>query len=384
MAQAAAAAPARRPHNALFLLVFLAGAGVFGWLMRVSPALANVPAGFVSAVEDARFADGTPLETWYTGLAALDGAAKFLVAAFLAGPARWDAGVHAQQSHFLVNWFAVLCVWNVEACRRRNAGRLVSFMALFALLYQTIGVTVIAPLYYALYVQLSAGDAYHSSGREVPLAYARTLLPAAVLGYLVPTVALYYIPWSDIATLQYVTALWQPSPIFVSVLLLCFSFLLPPSSSSAASSKNADVKHLKRIYLVAGLVSAAAHISTLYNCLASSSGNPQLSLSYVFLPNKAAWRGSMAAGLHYIFQWDFWGTFTASLFWCWLVVYDVLRILIGKPSAVQLFQAVLGIGLVALVAGPGAAIVAVWNWREDRLVMIENGVRGTWKKPKAA
>jgi hypothetical protein len=254
-------------------------------------------------------------------------------------------------------------------------------MTLFSFIYQFVGAAVIAPLYYALYVFTSASDAYHFQGREVPLGYVRSLLPAMVLGYLVPTLAMYYAPWSDIKTVQYLTALWQPFPIFVGILLFIFSLLIP-SSPRKANEKNGDVKHLKRVYLIAGLVSAAAHLSTLYICFTSS--DPRLSFSYVFLPIRGAWKESMAHGLHYIFQWDFWGAFAASLFWCWLVVYDALRLLIGKPSISQRVQMVLGIGLVTLVAGPGTTVVAAWNWREDRLVMIENGVKGTRAKPRAA
>ncbi|KAI1408441.1 hypothetical protein F5Y13DRAFT_172453 [Hypoxylon sp. FL1857] len=370
----------RRPLNALFLLAFLGLAALFAWLMRVETVLNDVPANFQSVVESAAFENGTPLESRYTGVKAIDEAVKFLVAAFLAGSAGWDVGVKAQQAYFLMNWFAVVCAWSVEASRRRNAGRLISFVALFSLLYQVIGGAIIAPLYYATYVFTSAGDAYYFQGREVPSGYARALLPSVVLGYLVPTVALYYVPWSDVKMVQYLTAFWQPSPIYVSALLLLFSFLVPSSSPSAVA-KNGDVKYLKRVYLVAGLVSTVTHVSTLYFCLTSD--NPQLSLSYVFLPNRASWKDSMALGLHYIFQVDFWGAFGAALFWCWLATYDVLRIL-GKPGVGDLVKTVLGLAFFTLVAGPGTTIALVCNWREDRLVMIESGIRGTWKKPKVA
>ncbi|KAI1778166.1 hypothetical protein F4818DRAFT_405086 [Hypoxylon cercidicola] len=377
----AAVSSARRPFNALFLFIFLAFTAAFIWLMRVDTALNDVPVDFLSAVESGRFGNGTPLESRYTGIKPIDDAAKFLVAAFLSGTAGWDAGARMQQAYFLMNWFAVVCVWIIEASRRRNAGKLLSFVTLHSLIYQFVGAGIVAPLYCALYVLTSTGDAYHYQGREVPIGYARALLPSALLGYLAPTVALYYIPWDDIKMVQYMTAFWQPFPLLVCVPLLVFSVFMS-STPSAANVKDGDVKHLKRVYLVTGLVATVAHVYTIYTCVTSS--DPQLSLSYVFLPNKHIWKDNMAVGLHYVFQWDFWGAYGASLVWCWVVVYDVLRLLIDKPSTVQLFQMVLGIGFVTLVAGPGTAIVTVWNWREDRLVMIENGVKGTWKKPKAA
>ncbi|KAI0383242.1 hypothetical protein F5Y04DRAFT_31274 [Hypomontagnella monticulosa] len=371
----------RRPLNGLFLLTFFAISGLFTWLMRVDTVVNEVPTGFHTVVEDSRLENGTPLVTRYTGVTVIDEAAKFLVAAFIAGPARWDDGIREQQSYFLMHWFAPVCVWAIEAGRRRNKGRIVSFVALISFLYQLIGAAVIAPLYYLAYVFASASDAYYSEGREVSAGYAKSLLPAVVLGYLIPTAAMFYVPLSDITTVQNIIAFWQPAPIYVSVLLLVFSLFVPSSPSGSAANKNADVKHLKRVYLLVGLVAAVSHATTVYKLLTSDSA--QLAFEYVFLPNRATWKDSMALGLHYIFQLDFFGAFGSTLIWCWLAVYDVLRIL-GKPSALDLIKTFLGIAFVTVVAGPGTAIVMVWNWREDRLVMIESGVRGTWKKPKAA
>ncbi|KAI1762876.1 hypothetical protein GGR53DRAFT_521385 [Hypoxylon sp. FL1150] len=366
----------RRPLNAFFISVFLALAAAFTWLMRVDTALNDVPVDFLPTVESGRLADGTPLVARYTGVGAIDDVATILVAAL-------------QQTCFLFNWFAVVCVWVVEASRRRNAGKLLSCVTLFSLTYQLVGGGVIVPLYYALYVYTSGGDAYHLQDREVPIGYARAILPSALLGYLAPAVGMYYVPWGDLKTVQYATALWQPFPVFICVLLFTFSFFLSsisPSNAAAAATttnqKDGDVKHLKIVYLTAGLMAAAAHASTVYMCATSS--DPRLSFAYVFLPDKGHWKDSMALGWHYFFQWDFWGVFGASLAWSWLVVYDVQRLLTGsRPTAVQLVQTLLRIALVTLVAGPGTAIVTVWNWREDRLVMIENGGGGTTKKPKA-
>ncbi|KAI1463889.1 uncharacterized protein F4812DRAFT_444839 [Daldinia caldariorum] len=369
----------RRPLNGLFALSFAGLSALSAWLMRVETVVQGVPVNFQSVVEARRFGNGTPLETRFTGVGPVDEVLAFLVVAFLEGSARWDPGVHAQQAYFLLQWFAVVCVWGVEASRRRNAWKAVSFIGFTAFLYQLTGAAVIAPLYYLAYVVTSRDDAYFFQGRELSAGRAVSLLPAVIIGYLIPTVAVYY-PWDDAKRAQYLTALWQPAPIIVSVLISVFSFLVP-SSSPTAVAKNGDVKHLKRVYLTAGLVAAIAHVGLLYTCLTSD--DPRLSLSYVFLPNRATWKDSMGLGLHYIFQVDFLGAFGSTLFWCWLVTYDVLRIL-GKPTATDLIKAVLGIAFATVVAGPGTTIILVWNWVEDRLVMIENGVKGTWEKPKAA
>ncbi|KAI1630580.1 hypothetical protein F4809DRAFT_268447 [Biscogniauxia mediterranea] len=118
--------PGARPLNGVYILVFLATAGLFTWLMRVELALKGLPVRFNEQVEAARLDDGTPLVTEFTGFAPLDEGLRFLTLAFIAGPAGLDPSVRLQQIHFLFTLFGALCVWNVEACRQRNAGRLIS------------------------------------------------------------------------------------------------------------------------------------------------------------------------------------------------------------------------------------------------------------------
>ncbi|RYP23211.1 hypothetical protein DL767_008894 [Monosporascus sp. MG133] len=399
-----------RPFNTLIALAFWAIAAAALWLMRVEPALNDVPAGFMQQLERGVLEDGsTPLRTRYTGVAGLDAALAGLVAAFVAGPAGFDAGVRAQQMHcqqfadprmsraVLISFFAVVAVWAVEASRRRSAGRAMVWTPLFGFLYQTVGGAVVVPLFYVAYVAASRDDdAYHRSGRELRPGYARALLPATVLGYLVPTLAMFaHGYWGrNLHVTQALIAFWQPAPLLVDALLAVFASVLPwfPPSSASSSSltpvsrasarappKNGDVPHLKRLYLVAGLVSVAAHVGTLYACLSSS--DPRLSLRHVFVPDRSTWRDGPTPGLHWIFQWDWWGIVASSLLWCWVVVADALRLLHGRENvaASRLVGVAVGIVALALVAGPGTAIAAVWSWREDKLVMIEEG-----RRPKVA
>ncbi|KAI1499834.1 hypothetical protein F5X99DRAFT_264465 [Biscogniauxia marginata] len=381
--------PNSRPLSNFYVLLFAAAAGLFMWLMRIESALEDVPVRFLPQVEAARLDDGTPLVARYTGFAPLDNLLRVLVVAFIAGPTGSDPSVRLQQVHFLGNLFGALCVWNVEACRRRNAWRLISFTAILALFYQTIGSAIIVPLYYASHIYISSSPTYYASGRSVPLPRARALLLSSVVGYLVPTVAM-YLPWGSVRTTQYLTALWQPSPAFINVLLFVGSSLLSlspsPTASSQKQARNADVKHLKRAYLFAFVVSALSHAGVIYLCLfpsrfplltsLSHAGTP--SLRSVFLPSRQTRKATTAAGLHYIFQVDEWGLFVPSLLWCWVAVGDVLRLLPRRGGSSSSSRAVIQLGTaagaifgLAAVFGPGAAMAAVWSWREDKLVVIE-------------
>jgi hypothetical protein len=116
----------QRPFNLVVALVFALFAAAGTWFMRVQTAIEGIPVDFVVPVETGFFENGTPLRKTYIGVEAFDIAMSYLVAAFLSGPAGWDEGIRLQQIHFLVNFFAIVCIWNVEACRKRNAGRLIS------------------------------------------------------------------------------------------------------------------------------------------------------------------------------------------------------------------------------------------------------------------
>lgn len=115
-----------RPYNALFVTIFAVSAAVAAWLMRIETGIKGIPVNFVENVEAKVYPNGMPMRTHYTGIEAIDNGLLFLVAAFVAGPLAWDEGVRLHQLHFLVQFFAVIAVWNVEACRARHSWKLVS------------------------------------------------------------------------------------------------------------------------------------------------------------------------------------------------------------------------------------------------------------------
>jgi hypothetical protein len=117
---------ATRPYNTLLVSIFAVAAVAALWLMRIETAIKGIPADFIEHVEARVYPTGTAMRTRYTGIEVVDSGLLFLVAAFAAGPLGWDEGVRVQQLHFLVQFFAVIAVWNVEACRDRNSWKLIS------------------------------------------------------------------------------------------------------------------------------------------------------------------------------------------------------------------------------------------------------------------
>ncbi|ETS75493.1 hypothetical protein PFICI_12437 [Pestalotiopsis fici W106-1] len=364
----------RRPLTWLTVVCFALFSIAGFYFMRIENSINGVPVDFEKVVTSGQWADGTPIKQTYTGVEAIDFVFRWLVPAFIAGPAGYDQGVRLQQIHFLVNFFAVVAIWNVEASRQRNRGSALSYTALWAVFYQTVAGAAIIPLYYLVYAVISRNDSYLSKGREVSRGQARALLPALVIGYLVPTTAL-YIPWGDSDITQNLTALWQISPAIPNLLLLVFSPF--QASERIPSNVPADVKYLKRIYLAIGIISTLTQLATFY--ISFTSDNPQLTLSYIFLPNKATWKESTVLGLHYIFQWDFWIIYVSSLVWCYIVVVDAVRYVNGRFTLIEAILSIFNLTLVSFIAGPGTTMALVWNWRENWQLKIEQN----HEKPKS-
>ena len=251
-------------------------------------------------------------------------------------------------------------------------------------MYQVIGTAVICPLWYLGYAFLSSKDDYLRSGRQVSLVAAKTMFVCTVLGYGLPTI-LIYLPWKDLVQHQNWLAFWQPSPIYPNILIWYLTITqnapdadiiesdVPADVNSPRTetqqAKNEDVKYLKRLYIAAGLIGIATHVSVLY--IGITSTDPRVSVASIFLPDKSKWKIDAAQGIHWIFQWDFWFCFLPSLLWCLLCVADVWRVGNERLTAAKYLMAGGYITLISVLAGPGAAMAAVWYWREDKMVQLE-------------
>lgn len=251
---------------------------------------------------------------------------------------------------------------------------------MWAIVYQLVGGAVICPLYFIAYIWASAGKSYFAEGREIPLSYAKALLPALLLGYLVPTIAM-YIPFSDILMTQYMIVVWQFAPVYVNVILFLSSAIsLTPSARTAGAAAAAaasselprDIQPLKRLYSALFLVSVLYHTGTTITLLLLNN-NPQqqqLSFDYVFVASWERRALNSVQALHWVFQWDLYGIFGSSLLWCLLEIYD-LRRLLGADEVVGLLSALVFVVLGTGVLGPGAVVAAVLYWREEKLALLE-------------
>lgn len=218
------------------------------------------------------------------------------------------------------------------------------------------------PFWYIAYTLFSNAEPYWwPLSRLVPVHYARVLLPAILIGYVVPTV-LVFIPWKDTATIQNFGAFWQVAPMLASLLTFLFSVIYkrvnPPKDSMTpfAAEQPKDMPYLKSIYLFAFLSGVALHFGVMFNILFS--GNPEVTLRSVFLLSEPE---SLGDGLRNQFAADFWALNIASYGWCVNAIWDIKRV--GRTT-VDVSKAAIIQLLANVVVGPGAAMVGCWYWRE--------------------
>jgi hypothetical protein len=209
-------------------------------------------------------------------------------------------------------------------------------------------------------------DYWSPASRQVTTSYAKALLPSLVIGYLLPTI-LMYLPFSDpgLSVTQGLVALWQFTPLIVNLLLLIISTAYgkePAASKKAASQPLDDMKYLNRLYLTCFTVSAIVHVGIISVCLSST--HPQVSLTHALVRVPVSNRMSMAGGLHYIFQVDFWIIFTAAVTGAYLTLWDLKRI--GKTD-LSLSSAAAGMAMAVICVGPASTVAGVWYIREHVL-----------------
>lgn len=231
---------------------------------------------------------------------------------------------------------------------------------------------MIMPIWFALYTWKSESEHYWwPLSREISLPYVRSILPAVLIGYVVPTILMFW-PWKSLSTVQAMTALWQPAPIAVQVLVTIFASLYGTSRKSPighhreANAAPQDLKHLRTIYSVVFVLGAVLHLGVVYTLATST--NPELSFKAVFKPNWTAERQTHGEGLRNLWLPDFYGLFISTTFYCGAAVWDLNRV--GQTS-VNIYKACIILVLGSVVVGPGAAMAACWYWRELAMAVTD-------------
>lgn len=184
-----------------------------------------------------------------------------------------------------------------------------------------------------------------------------------VLGYLVPTLLMFFAS-SDPDITQSFIAFWQPSPIYVNIILMCFSIIYgifsPEGKATIAADKEApDMPYLRQLYGFSFILSILVHFLTMR--MLTQSTHSELTVSKTFLLTSLIRPITIIEGLRAIWLADFWVWAIATMVWCCVSVWDIRRV---GLSEVSIGNAIALIALGSILIGPGAVLSACWYWRE--------------------
>ncbi|GFF55468.1 levodione reductase [Aspergillus lentulus] len=325
----------------------------------------------ILAVYHAKLADGTPLQTRYTGIQLIDVPIALLVAFFFYGT---NGSVPGYQL-FLLDAYSTLqsaFIWlYVESFRQSEKPRWIAQPVVFGLLWQGFGAAISLPLYYALHLSwlLRAPQAATSAvdPRGARVVHAGFLLGAffpAVLGML-PT-------WTGAAARsasdhQRILAAWQPDPLWVSWVQLALAFglsRLRRTEARGPSPQDRTSWWIRGAYLLAATSSVSGHLYT----MATALSDRQLSLWHMYIPS--GWYGPsgvsddiLIRGPWLFLQWDLIIISLSSVSW----VLAILHQAFGKNCGLWTLKVGLILVLGSVLIGPGGTVSLALAIREAQL-----------------
>lgn len=179
-----------------------------------------------------------------------------------------------------------------------------------------------------------------------------------MVSYVLPSIAMTAVP--DLETRQWINGLfWQAFPLYAAVYQRVFGlFVRDTTEEVRTSDPQADMPYLRQAY---GFAAIAAAIPNLMIRFTSPFPLKDVFFQDIsdpsFVPN-------LMEGAAKFLRYDQIATFTAGSIWILLSFSDLKKA--GKLQAGWL-TIIGGFGATTLVAGPGAALVGMWAWREESL-----------------
>ncbi|TFK42771.1 hypothetical protein BDQ12DRAFT_676778 [Crucibulum laeve] len=285
--------------------------------------------------------DTTPYLLPYTGYHAVDSSLCGMVVFFHATMSS------ATPLNFLTYFIGVgapfIAIPAVEASRTTGS-RFIAYPVVWALLSQTATIGFSTPMYWLVFILTGGLQRFRKRGESlVTQAHAEAIVFGVIIGAAIPSVGMLVL--DD----PYVTALWQPYPVFVSVAQAAHLFFRPPSSFPQSGYRT-----IQALYIGAFIISSSVHISTVLPLLPDYDA-----LKNLFLPSVAVLDSSteMALQTFDFLKWDF--------------VFGFASTIIATMWFATNFKQLLGIIAWYMVAvpvlGPGAAVLGVALWRESNL-----------------
>ena len=240
---------------------------------------------------------------------------------------------------------------------------------------QYLGTAIFVPFY--CFVELNRHfNPNEVSDPSVPYLQAKSLLPAAIIGFLHPYRLVYFTP-SGTTTSQHQTfiANYQLGPFITYALVATFTnYLSSDHQNEKPYPKNADAPWIKVVYAFFGMFSTITHLSVIGKVLTSR--DRAVNLTSLFVPAFGKiWLVDAAASRFveeslYFLQWDFILVVLACSIWVTRITEIMYTVRGGTGNGwlgVKSAALVLFFGIACVLFSPGGVVSAVLYEREDFL-----------------
>ncbi|KAH7551418.1 hypothetical protein BM1_09734 [Bipolaris maydis] len=284
-----------------------------------------------------------------------------LIAAYFPAIESWDVGYRLLTLNLALSEFVIIAIWLVESLRARNYLTPVRWAIFFFALSRVSAIAIMAPLFF-LIESLCTGD---PQNWWPPALYSRSaqaniLLPALVLGMLVPTLLMCF-PFQESKTRQLMAIVWMFSPVYVYMLQSVLGSITNLVSVKGSGGWSKSKKPERWLFLSSLIISICAHFYTVTQSLTSD--NPQAALSRVFVPRQD--NGvSTHQGHHNMFLWDYYILMASGVLWCFITTRNMERAKIIKAQW-SMLTAAFAVGII--IIGPAASISAFCVWRASKI-----------------
>lgn len=282
--------------------------------------------------------------------------------------------IHRNNFYYFSNLISPIVIYIVEAYRLGNRNTILAFPSLYLLAMQIQGIAIISPVYAVLSALLSTPI---PTRRFVNLEVTRALMPAVILGYILPTILVIADVSSMAELTTWVPRVYQFAPMLVCSLTVSFAYLdriwsfrhdtqRDQGQSEVECYKAQDVPNLKSAYLFAFALQAIAHATL----LVYAHNEPSIiTVSQVVL--QSFWNSNRK----FMDQaTELFSTDLAITFITWFIsniysIWDLRRF--GYITTQDGLICALSVVVGQLLVGPGATWAGLWYWREGVIVGLQ-------------
>jgi hypothetical protein len=256
---------------------------------------------------------------------------------------------HVLTGELLASLTAISIIPFIESTRAKRP-LVLAAPTLIGLAYQKFSGGIVLPLYWLIFVWTHPRSVPHS-GTKIRSDDAESTALAMMLGYMIPTFAMYW------TAEPRVVAAWQVFPVWISIVFYLTKFVRRSSKRTVASGY-----HVTQSTLFLGfLTSAVVHWKIVILSTLQSEDPLRTALDvfipYLYAPPPSQTTSVSAAGQ--LLRWDaifiVLSGLAAGFYSLWVLDFR------------GLFRGFLGVIVGTLLFGPGSAVAGLWMWREKCL-----------------